>query len=113
MGGNAGRFLITEYHRGARGVIHACQFCDVIQRIWDLLEAGEGTGAGDLYEKVMPGLVLEGILGMAYAKEIMVRRGVFKNHRMRMQAQPLDAADLHEIDRTWECIQPYLIWKKN
>lgn len=113
MGGNAGRFLITEYDRGARGVVHACQFCDVIQRIWDLLEAGDEPSAGDLYEKVLPGLVLEGILGMAYAKEIMVRRGVFKNHRMRMQAQPLDAADLREIDRTWERIQPYLIWKKN
>ena len=112
MGGNAGRDMITEYDRGARGVVHACQFCDVIQRIWDLLEAGEKAEAGDLFEKVLPGLVLEGILGMAYAKEIMVRRGIFKNHRMRMQQNPFDDADLREIDRTWGRIQPYLTWRK-
>ena len=50
-------------------------------------------------------------MGMAFAKEIMVRRGVFKNHRMRSQARPLDADDMREIDRVWERIQPYLTWQ--
>jgi 4-hydroxy-tetrahydrodipicolinate synthase len=112
MGGNAGRFMITEHARGAQGVIHACQFCDLIQRIWDLLEAGKIDEAGDLFEKVLPGLVLEGIMGMIFAKEIMVRRGVFVNHRMRMESRSLDEADLREIDRVWDRIQPYLTWKK-
>jgi dihydrodipicolinate synthase/N-acetylneuraminate lyase len=109
MGGAGGRYLITERARGARGVVHACQFCDVVQRVWNLLEAGQAAAAGDLFEHLLPGLILEGLLGMAFAKEIMVRRGVFKNHRMRMQAHPLDADDLREIDRVWECLQPYLI----
>ena len=51
-------------------------------------------------------------MGMAYAKEIMVRRGVFKNNRIRSQTHPLDASDMREIDRVWERIQPYLIWHK-
>jgi dihydrodipicolinate synthase/N-acetylneuraminate lyase len=110
MGGNAGRFMITEHARGAKGVIHACQFCDIIQRIWDLLDEGKETEAGDLFEKVLPGLVLEGIMGMAFAKEIMVRRGVFKNKRMRMEAPPFDEADQKEIDRVWERIRPFLTW---
>jgi dihydrodipicolinate synthase/N-acetylneuraminate lyase len=108
MGGAGGRYLITERARGARGVVHACQFCDVVQRVWDLLEAGRDDEAGDLFERLLPGLILEGLLGMAFSKEIMRRRGVFKNHRMRMQAHPLDADDLREIDRVWERIQPYL-----
>jgi 4-hydroxy-tetrahydrodipicolinate synthase len=112
MGGAGGRYLLTEHARGAKGCIHACQFCDVLQRIWDLLDSGQEATAGDLFERLLPGLVLEGLLGMAYAKEIMVRRGVFKNHRMRLQTNPLDADDLKEIDRTWERIQPYLIWRK-
>lgn len=112
MGGAGGRYMITERARGAQGVITACEFCDVLQRIWDLLDEGEEDAAGDLFERVLPALVLEGLMGMAFAKEIMVRRGVFKNNRVRSRALPLDAGDLREIDRVWERIQPYLIWHK-
>ena len=49
-------------------------------------------------------------MGMAFAKEIMVRRGVFKNRRMRLQSQPLDDDDVAEIDRVWERLQPHLRW---
>jgi 4-hydroxy-tetrahydrodipicolinate synthase len=70
MGGGGGRCMVAEYERGARGVVHACQFCDVVQHVWDLLEAGRGDDARDLHEQVLPGLVLEGLMGMAFAKEI-------------------------------------------
>jgi hypothetical protein len=46
---------------------------------------------------------------MAYAKEIMIRRGVFKNNRVRMHARSFDEADRREIDRVWERLQPHLI----
>ncbi len=78
-----------------------------------MLDEGQDDAARDLFERVLPGLVLEGLMGMAFAKEIMVRRGVFKNHRMRMQAHPLGADDMREIDRVWERIQPYLTWRKH
>ena len=110
MGGYGGRDMLTEWARGAAGVIHACQFCDVVQRVWDLLDGGEEGAARDLFEHVLPALTLEGLMGMAFAKEIMVRRGVFRNYRMRSQAHPLDAHDMREIDRVWERIQPHLAW---
>jgi dihydrodipicolinate synthase/N-acetylneuraminate lyase len=112
MGGAGGRYMITERARGARGVVHACQFTDLVQRVWGLLDDGQEAQARELFERLLPGLVLEGLMGMAFAKEIMIRRGVFKNYRMRSQARPLDAHDLREIDRVWERIQPYLIWSK-
>ena len=112
MGGAGGRYMITERARGSKGVVHACQFCDVVQRIWEFLDEGKEDEAGDLFEHVLPGLVLEGLMGMAFAKEIMIRRGVFKNHRVRTLAHPLDEDDMREIDRVWERIQPYLIWHK-
>jgi len=112
MGGGGGRYMIAEYARGAKGVVHACQFCDVVQHVWDLLEAGREDDARDLHEHVLPGLVLEGLMGMAFAKEIMVRRGVFRNHRIRSRARPLDEYDMREIDRVWERIQPYLRWHR-
>jgi 4-hydroxy-tetrahydrodipicolinate synthase len=110
MGGAGGRFLVTEWARGAKGCIHACEFCDVVQRIWEMLDAGRLEEAGDLFEHVLPGIELEGIMGMAFAKEIMVRRGVFKHNRIRTSMHPLDKEDMREIDRVWERIQPYLIW---
>ena len=66
----------------------------------------------DLFEHLLPGIVLEGLMGMSYAKEIMVRRGVLKNHRIRTLALPLDEEDMREIDRVYERIQPYLLWHK-
>jgi 2-keto-3-deoxy-L-arabinonate dehydratase len=112
MGGAGGRYLVTERARGSQGAVIACEFCDIVQRTWELLDAGVEDAAGDLFERVLPALVLEGLMGMAFAKEIMVRRGVFKNNRVRSQARPLDADDMREIDRVWERIQPYLIWHK-
>jgi 4-hydroxy-tetrahydrodipicolinate synthase len=108
MGGAGGRYLLTERARGAKGCVHACQFCDIIKKIWEMLDQGQDDAARDLFERVLPGLVLEGLMGMAFAKEIMIRRGVFKNRRMRMESHPLDAGDLAEIDRVWERMKPYL-----
>jgi 4-hydroxy-tetrahydrodipicolinate synthase len=112
MGGGGGRPMMVEHARGAAGNVHACQFCDVVQRIWELLDEGDLDAAGDLFEHLLPSLMLEGMMGMAYAKEIMIRRGVFKNNRVRSSSKSLDAYDMKEIDRTWERIQPYLIWHK-
>ncbi len=55
MGGNGGRYLITEWARGAAGCVHACQFCDVVQRIWELLDAGDGVAARDLFDRLAAG----------------------------------------------------------
>jgi dihydrodipicolinate synthase/N-acetylneuraminate lyase len=112
MGGSGGRNLITEWQRGSWGCVHACQYCDVLQRVWDLLDGGEMDEASDLFEKLLPGVVLEGLFGMAYAKEIMIRRGVFKNNHVRSATKPLDENDMWEIDRVYRRLEPHLIWHK-
>ncbi len=112
MGGGGGRPMIVEHARGSFGVVHACQYCDLVQRVWELLDAGDQEAAGELFEHLLPSLMLEGMMGMAYAKEIMIRRGVFKNHIVRSRTRPLDDYDMAEIDRSWERIQPYLLWHK-
>ena len=112
MGGAGGRYMMTEQPRGSKGVVNACEICDVVQRVWTLLDEGETDAAGDLFEHVLPILNLEGLMGMAMAKEIMIRRGVFSSNRIRTQSRPLDDDDMREIDRVWERIQPHLIWFK-
>ena len=112
MGGGGGQYLLMEHARGACGTIIACEICDVVQQIWERLDAGAQPEAEDLYEHALPIINLEFAMGMAMAKQIMVKRGVFKNYRMRAQAQPLDADDLKEIDRAYERVQSSLIWRK-
>jgi len=112
MGGGGGRPMVVEHARGSFGVVHACQMCDIVQRVWDLLDADEIAAAGELFEHLLPSLMLEGMMGMAYAKEIMVRRGIFRNHNVRNNSHPLDDYDMAEIDRSWERIEPYLLWHK-
>jgi len=111
MGGMGGLHLLNERARGAVGCIPACEFCDVIQRVWDLMDASQTVQAEELFERLLPGIVLEGLLGMAYSKEIMIRRGVFKNTRMRAQTRPLDEADMLKIDRVWTRLEPHLVWR--
>ncbi len=112
MGGGGGRYMITERARGSKGVVQACQFCDIVQRVWELLDEDKEEEASDLFEHLLPALILEGLIGHPFDKEIMVRRGVFKNNRVRLRTHPLDEDDMREIDRVWERIQPYLIWHK-
>ena len=112
FGGGGGRMMITERDRGAVGNMPACEFCDVLQRVWDLLDAGQTAEAEDLFDHILPGIVLEGHMGMAFSKEVMVRRGVFRNTIMRNASKPLDADDLREIDRVYARLEPYFIWHK-
>lgn len=108
MGGAGGKYLLAEWARGAAGCIHACEFCDIVQRIWDLLESGKLSEAEGIFEHLLPALVAEELMGMAYAKEVMVRRGVLTNNRVRGQTKPLDVADLREIDRIMARLQSLL-----
>ena len=112
MGGGGGQYIITEHARGACGTIIACEICDVVQKIWSLLDAGNLSEAEDWYERALPVINLESAMGMAFAKYFMMKRGVFTNYRMRTNAKTLDADDLREIDRAYERIAPFLIWKK-
>lgn len=112
MGGGGGQYVITEHARGACGTIIACEICDVVQKIWALLDAGDLSEAETWYERALPIINLEFAMGMAFAKYFVMKRGVFKNYRMRAQARPLDADDLREIDRAYERIAPHLLWKR-
>lgn len=113
VGGGGGRYSITEWQRGALGTVHACQYADVVQKVWDLLDAGEMAEAEDLFDKLLPGIVIEGFFGMTYAKEVMIRRGVFKNNRVRGLTKPLTDDDMIEITRVYERLEPYFEWHKS
>ena len=110
--GLGGLYLFTERERGAKGIIVACQFCDVLQKIWNLMDEGAETEAVELWERLLPAIVLERLFEQTFMKEIMIRRGIFKNRNNRLSTKPLSKSDMAEIDRVWERIEPILVWRK-
>lgn len=107
MSGYAGLFSPMDYARGAIATIHACEYCDLVQQVWDLLFAGREQEALDLQSLILPALQLESLLGMTYAKEVMVRRGVFKNTYTRTKSGGLSADDKRDLDKVWARIEPH------
>lgn len=98
MGGVAGRYLLDEYRRGARGTMPACEMTDVHVQVWDALEAGDERKAREVFNRLLPLLNQEALMPGVY-KAVLKRRGVIASDYMRHQhGNPLDAHDRREID---------------
>lgn len=99
MGGMAGRFLIDEYRRGACGTMPACEVADIHVALWNALEAGEEERARSIFNVLLPLLNMEWLYGAAVYKEVLRRRGVIPNARLRGPGlHALDEFDHRELD---------------
>lgn len=110
MSGFGGLYSPLDFSLGATATIHACEICDLVQYEWDLLFAGKEEEARVYHGLIRPVLELESLLGMAFAKEIMIRRGIFKNRILRNQGTDLQPYALEEIGKVWKRLEPMLIW---
>jgi 4-hydroxy-tetrahydrodipicolinate synthase len=108
MSGYGSQYAPLDYARGAAASIHACEWADLVQQVWDLFFAGREKEGRELHYRILPALQLEGILGMRYAKQVMIRRGIFKNTIMRKAAPELSEDDMAEIDRIFELVSPWM-----
>lgn len=98
MGGVAGRYMLDEYRRGARGTMPACEATDVHVQVWDALEAGDEHHARRLFNRLLPLLNFEALLPGVY-KAVLKRRGVIASDYLRHYGgNPLDAYDRRELD---------------
>ncbi|MDR1537085.1 MAG: dihydrodipicolinate synthase family protein [Clostridiales bacterium] len=104
MSGFGSQYAPLDFARGATATIHACEWADLVQQVWDLFFEGKEKEGRERHCAVLPALQLEGILGMKYAKEVMMRRGVFKNSNMRRASRDLSADDAREIDVIFESV---------
>lgn len=105
MTGFSGLYTMQDHANGAVATIHACEFCDLVQKVWDLLDAGKTAEARKLHAMITPALLMEGIYTWQYAKYIMEKRGIFKNHITRNKQNALTKNALREFDGIWEHIQ--------
>lgn len=108
MSGFGGLYSIQDYENGAIATIHAGEFADIMQRIWDLMDEGKMDEAKKLHAALTPGLLMEGIYTWQFCKYIMMKRGIFKNYIVRNRCKPVTQTMLREFDAMWEYIQTLL-----
>lgn len=112
MSGLAGRFMLDDYRRGARGVMPACESIDIHVQVWNLLEQGEADKARDLFERLLPVLNFE-FAGAGVYKTVLKWRGVIESRYMRNVAggNPLNDDDgvelAHILDRISDLFTGY------
>jgi 2-keto-3-deoxy-L-arabinonate dehydratase len=106
FGGQAGQYLLDEYRRGAVGNMPACQTTDLLQKVWDLLEAGDEKAARARFNRVLPLINYERLYGVALYKEVLFRRGVIPCRACRAPGKELDDQDRVELDAILADIEP-------
>lgn len=108
MSGYGSQYAPLDFARGAIASIHACEWADLVQQVWDLFFEGKEDEARRLHYATLPALQLEGLLGMKYAKYVMIRRGVFINSNMRRASRDLSLDDIAEIDKIFNIVTPFM-----
>ncbi len=98
FGGQAGAYLLDEYRRGSVGNMPACQTTDMLQTVWDLLDAGQEAEGRKIFNRVLPLINYERMYGVGVYKEVLYRRGVIPNTVTRSPGKILDSADKAELD---------------
>lgn len=97
FGGFGGLYMITEHRRGCTGWMVAPQFTEVLVRIDEALESGDESQARDLYQQILPGLVLEHLMGIPWAKRALKMRGIIGSDSYRIASPALQPEDVHEL----------------
>ncbi len=109
MGGMAGRYLLEEYRRGARGTMPACEVTDAHVAVWDALEAGDESTARHRFGQLLPLLNMEAMYSFTIYKEVLYRRGVIACPKTRAPgAAFLDQEASRELDLILAEIAPLL-----
>jgi 4-hydroxy-tetrahydrodipicolinate synthase len=101
-GGDAGVFMLDGLRVGASGVIPGVDLVDLLVAVYEAEAAGNGSLAEERFRRVLPMLVFEIQESIdhfnACAKQVLVRRGVLTNPRLRQPAAPLGEASLRLLE---------------
>ncbi|NKB72527.1 MAG: hypothetical protein GKR89_36080 [Candidatus Latescibacteria bacterium] len=98
MGGQGGIYLPDEHRRGACGNMPGCHTTDVLVDLWERLEAGDGQGARELFNGLLPLMNYERLYGVAVYKEVLHRRGLIRDTFRRAPGAGLDEHTRAELN---------------
>jgi 4-hydroxy-tetrahydrodipicolinate synthase len=80
----------------------APEFLELTTAIDRLLRTGDEAGARALHARLAPALVWERLLGVAWTKRVLQRRGVIRSAAIRMPSAAIEPEDEYELDRLLE-----------
>lgn len=109
--GSGGAALIDSHRRGIVGTMPGADLIDAIVALWRALEAGQSAVAAQISAALLPVLELQKTLDayLAVEKHLLVRRGIFRNSRVRGPVGfELDDATRQTVDRRFEHLQDVL-----
>ena len=110
FGGQNGIWMLNELDRGSCGNMPNCATVDAHVHIYNLYTTGRRDEAEALYLRLLPLLTLGSQYGVAFAKELLHRRGVIRTKVIRdPQPASLDRWDLADVDRYLDHLRPVLI----
>jgi 2-keto-3-deoxy-L-arabinonate dehydratase len=113
FGGQNAQFLLDELERGAVGTMPACEFTDFLAEVLRAWNAGNREEAATLFHLLLPLLVygLQGGIAWAVHKEVLVRRGIIADARVRAPAHPLDARSIAGLIRLLRPLESQPRWR--
>jgi 4-hydroxy-tetrahydrodipicolinate synthase len=107
--GSWGTTLLNELRRGCRGTMPGSSITDVYAEVFDLFLAGKEKEAQVIFDKVVSLVTFKKNFSVQMEKEILRRRGIFKNSRMRTSPYDItwDKVDQQEFEVLFNNIRPY------
>jgi 4-hydroxy-tetrahydrodipicolinate synthase len=99
FGGAGGRYITDELTRGAIGTMPAAETPEIHVALMAAHRAGDDRGVRDLYEAVLPILMMQAVFRWRLTKEVLRRRGVIANAYTRAPGPEFDAGDHEELTR--------------
>ncbi len=106
IGGNAARWIISEFKRGACGWIIACEFCDVLVEVYKKLQNGNEKQARWMLDKIIPLIDMEFLFEESLSKNVLKKRGIITSDYVRVSNnKSLDRYDIEELDILWKDVE--------
>lgn len=99
FGGAGGRYITDELARGAIGTMPAAETPEIHVALMAAHRAGDAEKMRDLYEAVLPILMMQAVFRWRLTKEVLRRRGLIASAYTRAPGPELDAGDHAELTR--------------
>lgn len=108
FGGAGGRYITDELARGAIGTMPAVETPEIHVALMRAHRAGNEEAVRDLYEAVLPILMMQAVFRWRLTKEVLRRRGVIDSAFTRAAGPRFDPGDHAELSRILSRLEPLL-----
>lgn len=106
FGGAGGRYITDELARGAAGTMPASELPEINVALYAAHRAGDRAKVRDLYQAMLPVLLMQAVFRWDLTKEILRRRGLMRSAHVRAPGPRFDAGDHRELSEMLALLEP-------